>query len=469
MAAKREPAAGSELGELLAVESSVLRTLCLTINAPGSVLKDRILDSLATEDFYFPINQALFAVLVDMNLRGDYVVCSNLGDLLKKRGVGIPEGLFLEDLFRGDLPRAPEVTEWVCRLKEQAAKRQPVVPPSPTEAPSKVAVAAEVPPAVPASTDTAPAPAGRVPDAPQAAAESRLTPSRQSPEGRKGALAPEKQSKGRPARGSGAEEMPRQGIPPTLSSEGEEWGTYLQEMATKQGKRFETGFAGLDEDAAGVFPGLMLLGDEDLGRLTGFLKQLTDQIAARSKVPCLYLSFEVPKATLRVRTLARLSGVPARDIEKGRIKKGSPEWESVERHGREAAEWLKWVFVVEADRGVELSQIQDTARRLLESTGASTCLVVVDNLAGLVPRGDPLEAVVADLKEVSESLDALVVAGTAGKGLSADSGADYVAGLHQGHGALVELELLRAEDTRSTTVAFEYQPDICRFREQPAA
>ena len=469
MAAKREPAAGSELGELLAVESSVLRTLCLTINAPGSVLKDRILDSLATEDFYFPINQALFAVLEDMNLRGDYVVCSNLGDQLKKLGVGFPEGFFLEDLFRGDLPKAPEVTEWVCRLKEQAAKRQPVVPPSSTEAPPKVAVTTEAPPAVATRADAVPPPAGRASDAPQAAAEGKPTPSRPSPESRKGALASEKQSKARTARSSGAEGTPRQGIPPTLSSEGEEWGSYLQEVAAKQGKRFETGFAGLDEAAAGLFPGVMLLGDENLERLTGFLKQLTDQIAARSKVPCLYLSFEVPKAALRVRTLARLSGVPARDIEKGRIKKGSPEWESVERQGKEAAEWLKWVFIVEADRGMELPQVQDAGRRLLESTGASTCLVVVDNLAGLVARGDPLEAVVADLKEVSEALDALVIAGTADKGLSSDSGVDYLAGLHQGQAASVELELLRAEDARSTTVAFEYQPDICRFREQPAA
>ena len=49
------------------------------------------------------------------------------------------------------------------------------------------------------------------------------------------------------------------------------------------------------------------------------------------------LSFRLSKDTLRVRTLARLSGVSARDIEKGRLKRDSSEWKKIEQSGKQAS------------------------------------------------------------------------------------------------------------------------------------
>jgi replicative DNA helicase len=212
----------------------------------------------------------------------------------------------------------------------------------------------------------------------------------------------------------------------------------------------------------------MLVVDQDSNRLSGFLKQLTDQIATRSKAPCLYLSFGLPKAALRIRTLSRLSGVPLKDIEKGRIKKSSPEWESVEQEGRAAAEWLKWVFVVHGDAEMDFGQIRIMGRQLLESKGASTCLVVVDGFERMGRRGESPHSLVAGLKEVSESLDVLVIASTANKALLSEPGVDFLATLGEARGAL-QFEVIRAEDSRPTIVRFEYRPDIHRFTEQPAS
>jgi hypothetical protein len=445
MAPKGEQAAGRELKELLATETSVLRALCLTINATGSVVKDRILETLFENVFFFPITKAVFAALSEMHQRGDYVVGSNLEDELRNREVGIPEGFYLEDLFHGDPPKLPELTGWLSRLKDRAGKGHPSPPGGVAEAQPAAPGTSRAPAAAPTKTEIVSASTGRT-----------------------GGPELEKPSKVRQARSETAGGKPRQGAPFLISSEGEEWANYLQELAAKQGKIFETGFAGLDETAGGLSPSLMMVVDQDVGRLSGFLKQLTDQVAARSGLPCLYLSFDLPKTTLRVRTLGRLSGVSARDIEKGRIKKGSPEWESVERSGREAAEWLKWVFVVDADPEMGFDGLRDMGRQLLESYAASTCLVVVDRLEKM-EHGEFPQSMVAGLKELSESLEALVIAATTDKALASEPGVDFLATLGESKGTAVQLEILRVEDSHSTVIQFEYRPDIYRFIEQPGS
>ena len=57
MASDDEQAGGSELKEVPPVERSVLRALCLTINVAGSMVKDKILDSLTKDHFSQPINR----------------------------------------------------------------------------------------------------------------------------------------------------------------------------------------------------------------------------------------------------------------------------------------------------------------------------------------------------------------------------------------------------------------------------
>ncbi len=458
MALKRERPSGANLKELLSLETSVLKTLCLTINSTGSVHKDKLLDVLSRDDFYFPIHKALFSILREMQHRGDYIVLANIKEELFNRSVELPEGFYLEDLFRGDLPTLPELSQWVVRLKERVGGASPSVSEAAAEPPAPAPLA-PAPPASEASRgssgriDAASLVAARKGEAPTPGGEAVAALPRPAPEVRR--VAPESERPGRS----------RPTPSPVLASEGEEWTSYLQEVAAKQGRIFETGFAGLDDSMGGLSPGLMLLIDQDHDRLSGFLKQVTDQIAIRSKLPCLYLSFGLSKAALRVWTLARLSGVPARDIEKGRIRKGSPEWERVERNGQDAAEWLKRVFVVEGDAETDLELAKDMGRKLLDSGGMSTCLVVVDGLEKMARDRKSLQAVVTGLKELSDILDALVIAGTTNRALSSEPPADYFATFGETQGSL-QLDVRRVEDSRLATLRFDYQSDIHRFAEK---
>ncbi|HSD50476.1 MAG TPA: DnaB-like helicase C-terminal domain-containing protein [Candidatus Methylomirabilis sp.] len=460
MAQKRERPSGANLKELLSLETSVLKTLCLTINSAGSVHKDKLLDVLSRDDFYFPIHKALFSILREMQHRGDYIVLANIKEELFNRSVELPEGFYLEDLFRGDLPTLPELNQWVVRLKERIGGASPSVSEAGSEPPAPTpASLAPTPPASEASRgssgrmDSGSLAAARRGEAPAPGGEAVAGVTRPAPESRRVAPESERSGRSRPIPGS------------VLASEGDEWTSYLQEVAAKQGRIFETGFAGLDDSMGGLSPGLMLLIDQDHDRLSGFLKQLTDQIAIRSKLPCLYVSFGLSKAALRVWTLARLSGVSARDIEKGRIKKGSPEWERVERNGRDAAEWLKRVFVVEGDADTDLELTKDLGRKLLDSSGMSTCLVLVDGLEKMARDRKSLQAVVTGLKELSDSLDALVIAGTTNRALSSEPPADYFATFGETQGSL-QLDVRRVEDSRLATLRFDYQSDIHRFIEK---
>jgi replicative DNA helicase len=437
------------VGELLSLETSVLNVLCLTVNTAGSELKYRILDSLSEEDFYFPINKAIFNVLTEMHQRGDFVVLGNLEEELRRRSESLPEGFFLDDLFRGELPTPAKLDQWLVQVRERSAAGASPVP--------DAIVAPRGVPAAKPELDARPRAARPVP----AGGPSTSTPSAsitqvRAAEARQASSAPPPQPSS------------RRGTPsaPALSSESEDWHSYLAHLAAKQGKTFETGFVGLDESLGGLSPGLMLVLDNDGDRLRAFLKQLSDQIAQHAGLPCLYLSFELPKHTLRIRTLARLAGVPAQDIEKGRLKKDSREWQRVEECGRAAADWMKRLFVSESDPGTGAGQVRDLCQRLLSSTGASSCMVVVDSLERLGMGGESLRSAVSELKKLAEALDVLVVAATSSSSLLADRSVDLTAALHEGGGgSVVEVELLRASEAQSLTLRFDYQASFYRFAE----
>jgi hypothetical protein len=468
MGTKQEQPVGIGVGELLLLEASVLRALCMTVNTSGSDMKSKILDTVAEDDFYFPVNKEIFIALKDMMRKGAHVVYTNLEEELHKRSVHVPEDFFIQDLFRGDLPRSQDLALWMSRMKERASKGRSPVSMSRPENQLTPSPAVEPLPVAPALAD-GPAPAGpRDGDAAPAEREAPAPSVPASGETRRQAMEAEKAPRPRPAKTAGPAK-PRKDVSALLTSEGEEWTTYLEEVRSKQGKSFETGFLGLDERAGGLTTGVMLLVDTDRDRMSAFLKQFTDQVAVRSKVPCLFLSYHLPKAAMRVRTLARLSAVAARDIEKGRLKKGSPELESVEKNGREAAEWLKSIFVVDGDPEIDLGAIKDMIQTLRAPSAAGTCLVVVDSLERLAERGDAPSALLAGLKELASTQDVLVVVGTANRNLSSEPGLDFLASLSSGLGNASQLEVLPAGEARATVIRFEYLPEICRFTEQPAA
>ena len=207
----------------------------------------------------------------------------------------------------------------------------------------------------------------------------------------------------------------------------------------------------------------MLVVDDEPERLSGFLKQLTDQIAEGARVPCLYLSFRLSKDALRVRTLSRLSDVSSRDIEKGRLKKDSQEWKKIEKCGKQASSWMKRVFVVEAGKETNIGLIRKMCRQLLDSSGGAICALFVDGIEYLGQNGDTIASCAKGLKDLSESMDVVVIAGVEGTEPLADLSIDFAGVLRDGKSGMVALELLAANESEPQLLSFEYLSSIHRF------
>lgn len=468
--ADRSGRTGSEdFDEMLTLETAILRTLCLTVNATSSEAKYKIMDTLSDDDFYFPVNKAIYGALMEMHRRGDYVVYTNLEEELRKMSSEIPEDLFLEDFFRGENPELAELGKWINRLKERSKGKTSS---GRFAAIKKVdsAPAAVAPPAKTSRSSNEESKRTHIRSktetrklisqakAKEEASEKKETPKKSQAK---------KDGKPAPASAGSVWEMPAQSDTNLLSSEGDEWADYLEDVASNQGKRVETGFSGLDQTTGGLFTGVMLFADANIERRSDFLKQLIDQIAARSNAPGLYLSFETPKATLRIRTLARLSGVAGKDIEKGRVRKDSPEWEQIERNGRQAAGWLKRVFVVEAGTDTNIGSIQEMGRQLAGSDEDAAGVIVIDSLEKFGGTLSSVPALLAQLKKLSESLEMLIVAATGNNNLLKESEVDYTAWMTDGKGEDVSLEMMVAGESQNRIVKLQYEALINRFTESP--
>jgi replicative DNA helicase len=484
MASNSEPTSTIGVQELRELETSILKALCLTINTAGSELKYKILDSLSDDDFYFPVTKAVFRTLSEMHLRGDYVISANLEEELQQAGVEPSAEFSMEVLFGGSLPALSELSQWVVRLKERSRTGMiPTVEPPKSDpgtkgkadstpnghatvvrsvAEVKQRIAEEARKSSPAVTSKP-----KLSQSSPALVTPRPTPPPSSPPRSKPSLTPKPTppKEATPAPAATPPPQAKRAQKAVLASEGEDWTSYIDELASKQGRTFDTGFAHLDEKLGGLSPGLMLLVDENKSRLFSFLKQLTDQFTGNSPMRCLYVASQLPKAALRLKTLARLAAVPTQDIEKGRLKKDSPEWKRIDAEGRRAAEWLKKVFVYEVEGEIEAGLIRDLTKKLLEAAGDSTCLVVVDALECISRRGGTASSVASQLKSIADSMEVLILAATSDPTLLGCRDADYAAVFRENKDGSVELEVLQSGRESSTIVSFHYEADICRFTE----
>jgi hypothetical protein len=162
--------------------------------------------------------------------------------------------------------------------------------------------------------------------------------------------------------------------------------------------------------------------------------------------------------------LARLAGVSIHELEKGRVKKDSPEWQRIDSEGRKASTWLKRVFVFEVEAELELAVARELIKKLIEADGETSVLVVIDSLEKVAREGGAGK-VVSQLKSLADMLDVLILAATTDPTLLASRDADLAAVFRESSGGGVELEVLQAGNESSTIVTFDYQPDLCRFTE----
>ena len=87
MASEEKASVQERSAELAPAEFSVLRALCRTINAENSELKYKILDGVSKDGFTSRITKAIFTAVTEMFREGDFVVASELGDVLRREGV----------------------------------------------------------------------------------------------------------------------------------------------------------------------------------------------------------------------------------------------------------------------------------------------------------------------------------------------------------------------------------------------
>jgi len=191
-----------------------------------------------------------------------------------------------------------------------------------------------------------------------------------------------------------------------LPSEADELDLFLAEIEREEKVKelagLESGFPGLNRLLNGILPGLyFLVGPPSSGK-TSFAKQLCDQVAQCNSVPVLFFTFAERKRDLRIKTLARLSGLENREILRGRsfvlhsygVPKSHwtdpemlpPSWEKLKRSAEQAKKWLSYVYLFEASEKSKLEEIKSCAREVMQTRATEPAFVIIDDSQRLGPR-----------------------------------------------------------------------------------
>jgi replicative DNA helicase len=194
-----------------------------------------------------------------------------------------------------------------------------------------------------------------------------------------------------------------------LRSEGEELEELLKELQSEHPIReisgWETGFANLSRALDGILPGLYLLIGRTACGKTSFAKQLFDQVVMQNSLPGIFYSFAERKKELRIKTLARLSGVENREIRRGSAyllhwygmpkrtadaEELPPSWEKVKKTAEEARRWLDLSYLVECGRETNMLQIANQIHEVSRSKSSERAMVVIDDSQRLGNRDQPI-------------------------------------------------------------------------------
>ena len=184
-----------------------------------------------------------------------------------------------------------------------------------------------------------------------------------------------------------------------FQSEGEQLESFLDELQKEQQIKeiagWETGFPNLSRALDGIRPGLyLLIGPPACGK-TSFAKQLLDQVARQNAVPGVFFSFAECKKELRIKTLARLSGIENKEIRRGSVyllhwygmpkaqhtelERLPPSWDKLKKSAEEAKSWLDLIYLIECERDIDLRRIEDQIREVESTNGMDRVMVVIDD------------------------------------------------------------------------------------------
>ena len=213
-----------------------------------------------------------------------------------------------------------------------------------------------------------------------------------------------------------------------IESEGEQLDSFLNELerehAVKEISGWETGFANLSRAFDGILPGLYLLIGPPVCGKTSLAKQLLDQVAVHNNVPGVFFTLSETSKELRIKTLARLSGLESREIRRGSayllhwygvpkahygdFEQLPPSWEKLKQSAREAKRWLDLTYIVECKANTDLREIENCIGELRAAANREKIFVVIDDCQRLGRRdqalADRLPIVAEQLQETAVNL-----------------------------------------------------------------
>jgi len=219
-----------------------------------------------------------------------------------------------------------------------------------------------------------------------------------------------------------------------FQSEGEQLESFLDELQREQPIKeiagWETGFSHFSRALDGILPGLyLLIGPPACGK-TSFAKQLLDQVAKHNRVPGVFFSFAERKKELRIKTLARLSGIENKEIRRGSayllhwygvpkaqhtaLERLPPSWDKLKKSAEEARTWLDLIYLIECGRDIDLRRIEDQIREVESIKGTDRVMVVIDDCQRLgnieQKLTDRVALVVDELQRAAVSLQIPILA-----------------------------------------------------------
>jgi replicative DNA helicase len=195
-----------------------------------------------------------------------------------------------------------------------------------------------------------------------------------------------------------------------IKSEGEQLESFLGELekehAVKEISGWETGFANLDRALDGILPGLyLLIGPPACGK-TSLVKQLLDQVVMQNGVPGAFFSLTETSKELRIKTLARLSGLECREIRRGSayllhwygvpkahyadVNELPPSWQKLQQSAREAKSWLDLTYIVACEANTDRREIEKCIGELRATANSEKIFVVIDDCQRLGQRDQAL-------------------------------------------------------------------------------